>query len=98
MVKVSKTMLVQGAFMLVPGAIIYAIMKPQQQSPEEQRAALEAKYGTQISKNQSQREAMQQYFDKLKKGDAEQEERMRGVLTKGKDHVVRHFAYEDPKR
>lgn len=35
MVKVSKTILVQGAMMIAPGALVYALMNPNKLSDEE---------------------------------------------------------------
>ena len=35
MVRISKTILVQSCYMLLPGALIYAIMKPGQKTEEE---------------------------------------------------------------
>ena len=46
-------------YMLLPGAVLYAIMKPGQKTEAEQRADLEAKYSHNIRKNVGQREAMQ---------------------------------------
>ncbi|KAJ8600038.1 hypothetical protein CTAYLR_001908 [Chrysophaeum taylorii] len=100
--RVSRTILVQSAFMLLPGALLYAIMKPRQRSPEELRADLEEKYAPQIKASKAQRDAMQQFFTNLKQGqrgtvaDADQERKMQGLLTHGKSHVVRHYAYENP--
>jgi|TARA_B100000475_G_scaffold143632_1_gene105947 hypothetical protein len=46
-------------YMLLPGAVLYAIMKPGQKTEAELRADLEAKYSHNIRKNVGQREAMQ---------------------------------------
>eukprot|EP00630_Chrysocystis_fragilis_P006895 CAMPEP_0197399348 /NCGR_PEP_ID=MMETSP1165-20131217/15013_1 /TAXON_ID=284809 /ORGANISM="Chrysocystis fragilis, Strain CCMP3189" /LENGTH=80 /DNA_ID=CAMNT_0042925343 /DNA_START=56 /DNA_END=298 /DNA_ORIENTATION=+ len=76
-------------------------MKPNEKTPEQKRAELEAKHGATIRAARAQREAMERYFQNLKHSqrgdvaDPEQEERMASVLTQGKSHVVRHYAYDD---
>jgi hypothetical protein len=58
MVRVSKTILVQSMYMLLPGALIYALMKPGQKTEAELAAELREKYGAQIRKQVGHREAL----------------------------------------
>ena len=51
-------------YMLLPGAVLYAIMKPGQKTEAELRQELETKYSAQIKKNEKQRHAMQQCADR----------------------------------
>ena len=56
----AQTILVQSMYMLLPGAILYAIMKPGQKTEAELEQELKSKYAANIRKSAGQREAMQQ--------------------------------------
>mmetsp|Transcript_18634 Transcript_18634/g.74407 ORF Transcript_18634/g.74407 Transcript_18634/m.74407 type:complete len:120 (+) Transcript_18634:66-425(+) len=95
-VRVSKSQLVHGAVMLIPGVLLYAVMKPYQKSDEEKRKVLEEKYGTMIQKSRENREAMQRHFDAMKSGDPAQDARVRNLLKQGKSSLARQHAYHGP--
>ena len=86
--KVSKMQLWHGLWMLVPGAAVYAYMKPSQ-NEEELAAQLRANYARNVRDAKAKRNDMQRYFDAMKSGDAAQAKTMAGTLQGGKASVVK---------
>ena len=66
---ISRTILWQGAWMLIPGAVCYALMKPSQ-SPEALERELRSTYGRNVRDAQAKRGDMQKFFDHMKSGAA----------------------------
>jgi len=86
--KVSKMQLWHGLWMLVPGAAVYAYMKPSQ-NEEELAAQLRANYARNVRDAKAKRNDMQRYFDGMKSGDSAQAKTMAGTLQGGKASVVK---------
>jgi hypothetical protein len=86
--KVSKMQLWHGLWMLVPGAAVYAYMKPSQ-NEEALAAQLRANYARNVRDAKAKRNDMQRYFDGMRSGDAAQAKTMAGTLQGGKASVVK---------
>ena len=71
-----------GLWMLVPGAAVYAYMKPSQ-NEEALAAQLRANYARNVRDAKAKRSDMQRYFDGMKSGDAAQAKTMAGTLQGG---------------
>ena len=74
--------------MLVPGAAVYAYMKPSQ-NDEALAAQLRANYARNVRDAKAKRNDMQRYFDGMKSGDVAQAKTMAGTLQGGKASVVK---------
>ena len=52
---------------------------------------LETKYGDKIRKAESNKKNMQKFFNEVKRGDEDLDQRMNDVLLAGNKKVVRHY-------
>ena len=86
--KVSKMQLWPGLWILVPGAAVYAYMKPSNDT-EALEAQLRTKYAKNVRDATAKKADMQRYFDGMKSGDASQSKVMAGTLQGGKASVVK---------
>ncbi|KAJ1460900.1 hypothetical protein M885DRAFT_508357 [Pelagophyceae sp. CCMP2097] len=89
MFTVGRGVLIQGMVMIVPGAILFAIMQPNKLSRDELHAELERKYPQQIKLQRENRAQMQEFFQKMKDNDPEQEATMRALMNQPASNKVK---------
>jgi hypothetical protein len=90
---IGRTVLVHGVGYFIPPAIMLGVYYGfgYNTTDEEKRKMLEVKYEHQIRKAEAGKKNMQAFFDKVKAGDEELDQRLNGVLQAGNKKVVRHY-------
>uniref|UniRef100_A0A7S2AMN0 Uncharacterized protein n=1 Tax=Octactis speculum TaxID=3111310 RepID=A0A7S2AMN0_9STRA len=92
---IGKSVLIHGFAYTIPAAIIYAVMMPSMKSDEEKRKILTERYGDNVRNAQGNRQNMKDFFDKIKAGDQDTEDKLNEVFHAGKKKVVRHYYVDD---
>ena len=90
---IGRTVLVHGAGYFIPPAVMLGAYYGFgfNTTDEEKRKVLETKYGDKIRKAESNKKNMQEFFNKVKRGDEDLDQRMNDVLLAGNKKVVRHY-------
>ena len=90
---IGRTVLVHGVGYFIPPAVMLGVYYGfgYNTTDEEKRKMLEKKYGDKIRKAESNKKNMQEFFDKVKRGDEDLDQRMNDVLLAGNKKVVRHY-------
>mmetsp|Transcript_16434 Transcript_16434/g.49065 ORF Transcript_16434/g.49065 Transcript_16434/m.49065 type:complete len:106 (-) Transcript_16434:20-337(-) len=97
-IRISKTILWQGSWMLLPGLMCYVVMKPNQ-STGDLEDKLRRDYGRNVRQAQAQRDNLKNYFEHMRTGEnAELEKKMAGTMQGGGKTSVAKPTYDERYR